>query len=288
VLAEWIASPDNMLTARVIVNRVWQHHFGRGLVRSASNFGELGTPPTHPELLDWLALWLVDNDWKLKPLHRLIMSSNAYQMSSQGNDQSLARDPTNDLLWRFDMRRLGAEEIRDATLVTTGDFNPEMYGPGFYAKLPADVLATQSKPGDGWGESPPDQQRRRSIYIHVKRSLLVPLLTAFDFPDVDATCEARFNTVQPGQALALINGEFFHAQAAKLAERVVAEAGDSPREQVAAAVRIALGRKATYNEIADGMELMKRLIEEHGQEPREALSYWCLTVLNLNEYLFLD
>jgi hypothetical protein len=186
------------------------------------------------------------------------------------------------------MRRLGAEEIRDATLVTTGDFNPEMFGPGFYAKLPDEVLATQSKPGEGWGDSPLDQQRRRSIYIHVKRSLLTPLLTAFDFPDVDSTCEARFNTVQPGQALALINGEFFHAQAAKLAERVVAEAGDNPREQVAAAVRIALGRAATYNEIADGVNLMKRLIEEHGQDPREALRYWCLTVLNLNEYLFLD
>jgi cytochrome c553 len=288
VLAEWMTSPDNMLTARVIVNRVWQHHFGRGIVRSSSNFGELGTPPTHPELLDWLALWLIDNDWKLKPLHRLIMASNTYQMSSRGNEQAIALDPTNDLFWRFDMRRLGAEEVRDATLVTTGELNPAMFGPGFYETLPDDVLATQSKPGDGWGNSPPDQQRRRSIYIHVKRSLLPPLLTAFDFPDVDATCEARFNTVQPGQALALVNGKFFNDRAGKLAERVVAEAGDQPREQVAAAVRIALGRAATDDEIADGLALMTRLVEEHGQEPREALRYWCLTALNLNEYLFLD
>jgi hypothetical protein len=192
VLAEWISSPDNMLTARVIVNRVWQHHFGRGLVRSANNFGELGTPPTHPELLDGLALWLIDHDWKLKPLHKLIMTSSTYQMSSAGDAKALALDPTNDLLWRFDVRRLDAEEIRDATLAVTGQLNLEMYGPGFFAKLPDEVLATQSRPGDGWGDASPDQQRRRSIYIHVKRSLLHPLLTAFDFPDVGVACEARF------------------------------------------------------------------------------------------------
>ena len=125
VLAEWITSPRNMLTSRVIVNRVWQHYFGRGLVRTSNNFGELGTPPTHPELLDFLALWLVDHDWQLKPLHRLILTSNAYRMSSAGNPQALAVDPMNDLLWRFDMRRLSAEEIHDATLVTSGEFNPD-------------------------------------------------------------------------------------------------------------------------------------------------------------------
>jgi hypothetical protein len=288
VLADWIASPDNMLTARVIVNRVWQHHFGRGIVRSSSNFGELGTPPTHPELLDWLALWLIENDWKLKPLHRLIMSSSAYQMSSQGDERALALDPTNDLLWRFDMRRLGAEEIRDATLVTTGQLNPQLYGPGFFAKLSDEVLQTQSMPGKGWGDSPPDEQRRRSIYIHVKRSLLPPLLTAFDFPDVDSSCEARFNTTQPGQALAMLNGEFFHAQAAKLADRVLAEAGDKTRDQVARAIELAVGREATDKEVAEGTSLLAEFEREHGQERREALRYWCLTVLNLNEFVYLD
>jgi hypothetical protein len=288
VLAEWMSSPDNMLTARVIVNRVWQHHFGRGLVRSANNFGELGTPPTHPELLDWLALWLIDHDWKLKPLHKLIMTSSTYQMSSAGDAEALALDPTNDLLWRFDVRRLDAEEIRDATLAVTGQLNLEMYGPGFFAKLPDEVLATQSRPGDGWGDASPDQQRRRSIYIHVKRSLLHPLLTAFDFPDVDAACEARFMTVQPGQALAMLNGPFFHEQAGLLAELVVKEAGDKPRECVAHALELALGREATDAEIAEGLALLDRLSEEHGQSPREALRYWCLTVFNLNEFVFID
>ena len=292
VLAEWIASPENMLTARVIANRVWQHHFGRGIVRSANNFGELGDVPTHPELLDWLALWLIEHDWKLKPLHRLIMTSSAYRMNSLGDGavagRALALDPTNDLFWRFDMRRLGAEEIRDATLVVTGTLNPEMFGPSIYPTMPAEVLATQSRPGEGWGHSTAEEQARRSVYIFVKRSLLTPLLTAFDFPDVDATCEARFVTTQPGQALSMLNGEFANEQAGHLAERVLAEAGGQPGEQVARTLEITLGRPATEAEIAEGLALLARLTQEHGQEPKEALRYWCLTVLNLNEFVYVD
>ena len=210
-----------MLTARVIVNRVWQHHFGRGLVRSSNNFGELGTPPTHPELLDFLALWLVDHNWQLKPLHRLIMTSNTYRMSSAGNAQALAMDPTNDLLWRFDMRRLRGRRnsrchARDLRRIQSDDVRARASIP----KLSQEVLATQSRPGDGWGESTPEEQARRSVYIHVKRSLLPPLLTAFDFPDVDSSCEARFVTTQPGQALAMLHGDFLNEQAGKLATRV--------------------------------------------------------------------
>ena len=288
VLAEWITAPRNMLTARVIVNRVWQHYFGRGLVRTANNFGELGTPPTHPELLDFLALWLVDHNWQLKPLHRLILTSNAYRMSSAGNPPALAVDPTNDWLWRFDMRRLGAEEIHDATLVATGQFNPTMFGPGYYPKLAQEVLATQSRPGDGWGQSTPEEQARRGVYMHLKRSLLPPLLTAFDFPDVDATCEARFVTTQPGQALAMLHGDFLNDQAAKLATRTAIEAGPDPRAQIAQAVRVALNRPATDEEIAEGLELINRLTNDRGQKPADALKYWCLTVLNLNEFVYLD
>lgn len=288
VLADWIASPQNMLTARVIVNRVWQHHFGRGIVRSPNNFGELGDPPTHPELLDWLALWFIDHDWKFKPLHRLIMTSSAYQMSSQGDQQALAVDPTNDLFWRFDMRRLSAEEIRDATLLTTGRLNPTVYGPSFFPVMSSEVLATQSRPGDGWGESSPADRSRRSVYIHMKRSLVLPLFTAFDFPDMDTTCEARFVTTQPQQSLSMLNGSFFNEQAGYLAERVVAECEDGPREQVAYAVQLALGRKASRDEINEGLQLLKRLGSEHGLPYQEALRYWCLTVLNLNEYVYLD
>jgi hypothetical protein len=288
VLAEWIASPRNMLTARVIVNRVWQHHFGRGIVRSANNFGQLGTPPTHRELLDWLALWLIDHNWQLKPLHRLIMTSNTYCMSSAGNAEALAVDPTNDLFWRFDMRRLSAEEIRDAVLIATGEFNPKMYGPSFYPKLSQEVLATQSRPGDGWGESSPEEAARRSVYMFIKRSLLSPFHTAFDFPDVDTSCEARFVTVQPGQALALLNGEYANAAAVKLAERVVAEGGEHPRQQVARALQLALDRSATDEEITEGMALTSRLQQEHGLSSRDALQQWCLVVLNLSEFVYVD
>lgn len=288
VLADWISSPRNPLTARVIVNRVWQHHFGRGLVRTASNFGELGTPPTHPELLDFLALWLVEHNWQLKPLHKLIMTSQAYRMSSAGQEKGLAMDPENELFWRFNMRRLDAEEVRDAALVVSGRFNPKMYGPGFYPKLSREVLATQSRPGDGWGTSSAEEQSRRSIYIHVKRSLLTPLLTAFDFPDVDSSCEARFVTTQPGQALVMLHGEFINEQAANFAERVALERGNDPRGQVAQAIRDALQRPATDDEIADGLALLDRLKVKHGQNAQDALKYWCLAVMNLNEFLYVD
>jgi hypothetical protein len=288
VLADWITSPRNMLTARVIVNRVWQHYFGRGLVRTANNFGELGTPPTHPELLDYLALWLVDHDWQLKSLHRLILTSNAYRMSSAGSAQALAVDPTNDLLWRFDMRRLSAEEIHDAALVASGQFNPKMFGKGYYPKLSQEVLATQSRPGDGWGQSSPAEQSRRSIYMHVKRSLLPPLLTAFDFPDVDATCEARFVTTQPVQALAMLHGDFLNDQAGKLAARIIKDAGPDPRAEIAESIRVALNRRATDEEIGEGLDLLNRLSTQRGQKPADALKYWCLTVLNLNEFVYLD
>jgi hypothetical protein len=277
-----------MLTARVIVNRVWQHHFGRGIVRSANNFGQLGTPPTHPELLDWLALWLIDHDWKLKPLHKLIMTSNTYRMSSAANAQALAVDPTNDMFWRFDMRRLSAEEIRDSVLLATGELNPKMYGPSFYPKLSREALETQSRPGDGWGKSSPEEAARRSVYMFVKRSLLPPFHTAFDFPDVDSSCEARFVTVQPGQALTLLNGDFVNAAAARLADRVTAEVGEDSQRQVARALELVLGRSATDDEIAEGVGLAGRLLQEHRLSPHYALQQWCLVVLNLSEFIYVD
>jgi hypothetical protein len=288
VLAEWITAPDNRLTSRSIANRVWQHHFGRGIVRSSSNFGRLGTPPTHPELLDWLAQWLVEHDWRLKPLHRLIVTSNTYRVASAAKPQALAADPANDLFWRFDMRRLGAEEIRDTVLATTGTLNLAMFGPSIYPKLSAEVLATQSEPGKGWGESSPEEQNRRSVYIYIKRSVIPPALAVFDFPDTDASCEARFVTTGPAQALSMVNGEFLNDQAALLANRVAQEADDQPREQVAHALQLALGRDPDSDEIADGIELVERMQSKHNMDPHEALRYWCLTVLNLNEFVYLD
>jgi hypothetical protein len=209
-------------------------------------------------------------------------------MSSAGNSQALAHDPTNDHFWRFDTRRLGAEEIHDATLVVSGEFNDKMFGVGYYPKLSQEVLHTQSRPGTGWGESSTRERARRSIYMHVKRSLLPPLLTAFDFPDVDATCEARFITTQPGQALAMLHGEFLNDQSGRFAKRVIKEAGPDLKAQVAHTIRLALDRPATDVEVTEGRELITRLTNDRGQKSADALRYWCLTVLNLNEFVYLD
>ena len=287
VLAEWITSPDNRLTARVIANRIWQFHFGRGLVRSSNNFGQLGVPPTHPELLDWLALRFIDEGWRFKAMHRLIMTSRAYRMSSGSREDGQAVDPNNDLFWRFDPRRLSAEEIRDTILAANGSLNRELYGPSFYPKLSEEVLAGQSRPGSGWGNSSEQEQNRRSLYIHVKRSLLTPLLTAFDFPDPDLTCEERFVTLQPGQALSLLNSDFIHKQAARLAASVDADHVDDA-EVVRRTVSAALSRTATEEEIQAGRDLMDQLQEKHGLERQQAVELYCLTVLNWNEFLFVD
>jgi hypothetical protein len=287
-LADWIVDPNNRLTARVIANRIWQHHFGRGIVRSTNNFGMLGTPPTHPELLDWLAGELIRGGWRFKPLHRTIMLSNAYRMSSEANPTALASDPDNDLFWRFDLRRLSGEELRDTLYTITGEFNPEMYGPGIYPTISKEVLAGQSVPGKGWGKSSPAEQGRRSIYIHVKRSLVTPLLSTFDFPETDTSCEARFVTTQPGQMLSLMNGEFAHERAAKLAERVLPAAGDDPTKPMRTAIKIALLRDATDQELKRGLEFVQELQNKHGQTPEQAFRLYCLSLLNRNELLYVD
>lgn len=287
VLAEWITSPDNMLTARVIVNRIWQFHFGRGLVRSSNNFGQLGTPPTHPELLDWLALRFIEEGWQFKAMHRLIMSSRAYQMSSAWREDGHAIDPNNDLFWRFDSRRLSAEEVRDSILAANGSLNRGVYGPSFYPQLSQEVLAGQSRPGSGWGNSSQDEQNRRSVYIHVKRSLLTPLLTAFDFPDPDLTCEERFVTLQPGQALALLNSDFVHQQANRLAASVDADQ-IADAEVVRRVIRATLSRAATEEEIESGCRLIQGLQQDHQLDRTRATELYCLSVLNWNEFLFVD
>jgi mono/diheme cytochrome c family protein len=291
-LAAWITSPDNPLTARVIVNRLWQHHFGRGIVRSASNFGFAGDPPTHPELLDWLASELIAADWRLKPIHKQILMSEAFRASSEAVPEGLATDPLNDSLWRFDMRRLAAEEIRDSIHVASGAFNDIMFGPSMYPEIPPAVMATQSRPGSGWGNSTPEEQARRSIYAHVKRSLLVPILSDFDLADTDTTCPVRFVTTQPTQALGMMNGVFLQKQAKVFAERVREEAGEHDAVDVAAmvsrAIEIALQRPATDDEVARGVALINTLEDTDGVSPGRALEIYCLMVLNLNEFVYLD
>ncbi len=217
----------------------------------------------------------------------MIMLSATYRMSSQGEEKALAADPANDIFWLFNPRRLSAEELRDSLLALTGELNPQMHGPWFYPKLSQEVLAGQSRPGDGWGDSSSAERGRRSIYAHVKRSLPVPILSVFDFPDTDGSCEARFATTQPAQALTMLNGDLVNEQAKSFAERLKRESR-SRDEQVRIALEAALSRPVTDQEIAYGLELMHTLEREHQVDPETALELYCLVVLNLNEFLYLD
>jgi hypothetical protein len=292
VLADWIASADNPLTARVMANRVWQYHFGRGIVRSPNNFGYQGDNPTHPELLDWLASEFVSSGWKMKPLHRLIMTSSAYRMATKGDPATAAAaqtvDPQNDLLWRFDLRRLSAEEVRDSILAVNGTLNPKMYGPSVYPVIPKEVLAGQSRPGENWRTSTPEEAARRSVYVHTKRSLRVPVIESFDAADADKSCPVRFVTVQPTQALGAINSAFFNEEAGKFARRLKKEAGEDVRKQVALALRLATGRTPAEADVSRGERLVESLQAQDGASPEAAMKYFCLVVLNLNEFMYVD
>jgi hypothetical protein len=288
VLANWIASPANRLTSRVIVNRVWQHHFGRGIVDSPSNFGLGGSPPTHPLLLNWLANQFVNDGWRLKSLHRLIMTSSAYRMSSGADNSVLASDPKNRLFSRQSMRRLSAEELRDSMLAVSGRLNLQMYGPSIFPELSPEVLQTQSQPGAGWNSSSPEQQTRRTIYVHIKRSLIPPMIEAFDGANPDNSCPVRFSTTQPTQALELLNGNFSQKQSQQLAARIRDEVGDNPDTQVQRALWLVTQRSPTNEEIVRGVNLLQDLVNNEQVPPSKAFDVFCLMALNLNEFLFLD
>lgn len=289
VLAEWIASPENRRTSRVMANRLWQHHFGRGICPTPSDFGYLGELPSHPELLDWLATEFTRGGWSVKAMHRLLMTSLSYQMASTGNAAALEKDPANQLFWRFPMRRLTAEEIRDSMISVTGRLNPRMGGSSFFPLLDEEVLATSSTKAGKWGQSSPDDLERRSIYIHIKRSLKPPELEGFDFADTDAPCAARFVTTVPTQALAMLNSRMVNDQAAKLADRLRREvAGGDVAAQVRRGLELALTRDIAPGEVSRGMELIATLRDTHGLTADQALDRFCLVALNLNEFVYLD
>ncbi len=289
VFVEWVTDSDNPLPWRVVVNRVWQYHFGRGLVRSTNNFGYAGTPPTHPELLDWLAGEFLAGGKKLKPLHKLLLMSNTYQMATRADAAALARDPENDHFWRFNPRRLAAEELRDAILAASGNLNlKKQSGPSIYPIIPPEVLAGQSQPGLGWGKSTPEERVSRSVYVYTKRSLLLPVLAVFDAADTDASCPVRFTTTQPSQALTLLNSDFMNEQARTFADNVRKEAGDDPEAQVRAALRRVTQRTPTQAEVERGVKFMTELRKIDQLGPDEALRRFCLLALNLNEFAYLD
>ena len=288
VLAKWIGSKENPISARVMVNRIWQYHFGRGIVESSSDFGFQGTPPTHPDLLNWLAVQFIDSNWDIKAMHKLIMTSDAYKRSSKPNDLALQEDPLNQKLWRFDMKRLTSEEVRDSVLNACGTINLELGGPSVTPPVPDIVLAGSSVKGKGWGSSTPEQANRRSVYIKVMRSMQMPLLVNHDMADTDSTCPVRFNTTVPTQALNMLNGKFMNDSAKTFADRLRKEGGDKQTSQVQHGLRIVLSRDPTEKEVKAGEKMIGDMKVKFNLSDEEALTRFALLALNLNEFIYLD
>lgn len=303
-LAVWLTSPSNPLTARVMVNRLWQMHFGRGIVDTPNDFGNTGGRPTHPELLDWLAGEFIRRGWSIKQIHRLILTSRAYQMSCSITPRSSSRDKQNTLWWRQERRRLEGEAVRDAILCTSGRLNTQMGGRGVFAELPAG-LTTRGY----WQEDPDVRQReRRSLYIFVKRNLRYPLFAAFDFPDTHEPCARRETTVTAPQALNLLNDSVVVQQARHFAARLLREAGTDTTHQVERAWLLALGRKPepAEKQISLGfLQTQTSLLLQCGAEKGPlvlpynaswtidraagaALVDFCQMLMNTNEFLFVD
>jgi hypothetical protein len=296
-LARWIASPDNPLTARVMVNRVWAWHFGKGLVATPSDFGVAGERPSHPELLDWLASEFVAGGWRLKRLHRLIVLSSAYQTSSAlepGDGRSAERLA---LFGRWRQHRTEAEVVRDSVLAVSGRLNPERGGPSVYPPLPRAVLESQSRPGNGWGKSDERQSARRSIYVFSKRSLALPELELLDAPDTASSCEQRPLSTTAPQALTFLNGAFMQEQTRHFADRLRHDAGADSAAQVRLAFGLALCRPPRPDEVRLALDFLARqrsllkaetatLTDDTAQ--RRALVAFCLVLLNTNEFVYPD
>jgi hypothetical protein len=299
-LADWIASPGNPLTARVIANRLWHHHFGRGIVGTPNDFGFSGQRPTHPELLDWLASELVREGWSLKKLHRTILLSATYRQSSRHDPAKAAVDPENKLLWRQNPRRLEAEGIRDAALSVSGKLLPMESGPSVWPPVPQDLLTSQ--PGiletkddkaaqerrQGWYADPLEKTDVRSIFLIHKRVLTIPFLEAFDLPESTVSCGRRDCTVVAPQALSLLNSDFTERASVAFAERVRKESPDRPVER---AVRLALGRAPTAAELTIGERVLAEHAKIHAKKSdpaQAALVDFCRALLNVNEFVYVD
>ena len=302
-LANLLTDPENPLTARVLVNRVWQHHFGQGIVASPSDFGLKGERPTHPQLLDWLAGELVRHGWSLKYLHRLIMTSSTYQQSSRPREEAARVDPVNQFLWRYPRQRLEGEGIRDCALAVAGLLNPKMGGPSVFPELPEGMPA----PRGGWKVSAASPERnRRSIYVFVRRNTRYPLFDSFDMPDPHESCSRRNVTTGPIQALHLLNSTLALEWAQQFAARVIAAAGPDLRQKIETAFRFAYGRRPDPTELETVKSFFKTqhgLLEERVARGEElglppnlpphadraeaaALVDFCHMLINANEFVY--
>jgi mono/diheme cytochrome c family protein len=276
--AEWIASAKNPLTARVMVNRIWQHHFGEGIVRTPGNFGKMGEPPSHPELLDWLALEFVARGWSIKQIHRLIMTSRAYRMASDDISANIAIDPENRFFWRMPRIRMEAEIIRDQILAVAGNLDRKLGGPAIFPYI--DPKLFQSSTKRTWPGKPDDDPStwRRSLYVFSKRSIRYPLFETFDQPNLINSCDRRNRSTIAPQALLLMNNNFIITQARFFAERLKREAGDDTRDQVERAYRLALGRAPQDFERVKAVEYIR--------DSLNGLADFCQLLFNLNEFVY--
>lgn len=303
-LARWMTRPENPLTARVMVNRIWQHHFGTGIVSTPGDFGFMGERPTNPALLDFLADEFVRQGWSVKALHRLIMTSATYRQASLPNEDMAKLDPDNRYLWRYPPRRLEGEAIRDAMLATAGQLDRAIGGPSVFPALP-DGAPT---PRGGWSaadEAP--QTDRRSVYIFVRRNARYPMMASLDMPDTHHSCARRTVTITAPQALSLLNSAHTVRWAEGLAGRVLTAAGDDTGEQVAEAYRLAYAREpdpwerdASLTFLAKQTEIVRERIK-NGEDvavpvdlPQgldlamgAALVDMCHALLNSNEFVYL-
>lgn len=272
LLAKWITDPRNPLTARVCVNRVWEHHFGRGIVDTPSDFGNIGSPPSHPELLDWLANDLMTHGWRLKRLHRLLVTSYAYCQTSAVNAAGAAKDADDRLLWRMPLRRMEAEAVRDSILLTTGRLDRTMGGPGYplftYNVVNVAIYGALEEQGpDTW---------RRGVYQIPARGIRDDLLGNFDCPDSSERTPQRTSTTTALQALSLLNSRFISQQADLFAARVQGQVGANPTAQVRTAFQLAFGRTPTPTEVRDALPLVKAY----------GLPTLCRGLLNASEFVY--
>jgi mono/diheme cytochrome c family protein len=294
-LAHWVTDLNGgagPLVARVIVNRLWQYHFGEGLVRTANDFGKQGDRPLHAELLDWLAQELVESGWRLKHIQRLIVTSAAYRQDGSCVPAQLIADPENRLFGRYRPRRLAGELLRDALLSIGGNLNPHMGGPGIKPAIPPDaIFATAPKHGEVWPANVQDGPAtwRRSVYIVAQRSNPVPFLQTFDGPDAAASCARRSTTTVPTQALVLMNDPFTRDQARRLADRVLAGGSLPPAEQIRQTFRQALTRAPSPDELEQALIFLSRQATRYtGDSRRQALADLGQVLFQTNEFIYID
>jgi mono/diheme cytochrome c family protein len=276
--AEWLVAPENPLTSRVMVNRIWQHHFGEGIVRTPSNFGTMGERPSHPELLDWLALEFIERGWSLKAMHRLLMTSEAYQMSSRDVAANVTIDPENRLFWRMPRQRLEAETIRDEILAVAGTLDRTLGGPNVFPYIDPDLFEKSSK--RDWPGKPDDDPStwRRSLYVFSKRSIRYPLFETFDQPNLVNSVDRRNRSTVAPQALLLMNNSLVLVQSKQFAERLRREAGPQPEAQVKRAFQLALSRAPERDELKQSVEYVK--------SSPSGLADFCHVLFNLNEFVY--